>query len=251
VRVSQETKALVCAAALLFQAAGCGRIGYGPLGTDEILPDGALEFSRSDTGTAELPDGGSEAIATLRPAMIVTGESPTAQAGSTTFGTAYQDMCPTGEVVIGYLGTTSRNPAIPWLQSIQTQCGRMSVAGPPYAVTISSGTLLPERGSNGGVAWSSLCPTDQVVVGFEGYDGSYVYQLVIHCAPLAIVADSAGYRIVVGLVTRLAPVGVPSGSQFAAIECLPGQIAMGSNIQADTWPRAFGLFCGTPSLVLL
>ncbi len=194
-------------------------------------------------------DAGSETTGSVSPAIVVAGQGPTTQVGTTIFGAAYADECPSGEVVIGYVGTTSRNPAIPWLQSIQTQCGRLLVSGAPYTITTSLGSLLPERGSNGGVAWSSLCPAGQVIVGFQGYEGGYVYQLAFRCAAMAVVGDATSYGIALGAITTLPPAGPASGTEFGPIECPGGQIAVGSNIQADTWPRAFGLFCGAPSFV--
>jgi hypothetical protein len=187
------------------------------------------------------PDGGA--------GVTVNGQNGSARVGWTDFGTAFMDLCPAGEVVIGYLGFQAPSPTMPWMRAVQTQCGRLAVGpGPSSPVTTTAATLFPVRGLEGGTAWSRLCPTNQVVVGFGGRSSGYLDQLIVRCAPLSVSGQPGSQTISIGAITALPPTDSGSGSAFSSIDCPAGQLASGSNVTADNYPRSFGLFCGTPTV---
>jgi hypothetical protein len=265
-------------------ASGCGRITFDTVWTVDGGPDPATDAAESRVDGADGASPGSDgadaagrdgspaptpfdgrstdgppqsADATPPPVtsdaapgstITLGGQAESARVGSTTAGTPYRDLCPPGEVVIGYQGTQARSPTMPWLQSVQTLCGSLTVGpGPGFAITTAPGTSLPLRGMSGGVSWSRPCPSNQVVVGFEGRSSGYVDQLAFHCAPLVITGGPGSYAVSRGPITITAPTDSNSGAPFAPIDCPAGQIAVGSNITADNFPRSFGLFCATPS----
>jgi hypothetical protein len=248
---------------------GCGRISFETVWTVDGGPVPAVDAAAPDTATAPVDgpftDGPSPradgppppidapppADVAANPASAITldGQVESARVGSTGAGMPYRDLCPPGEVVIGYQGTQGRSPTMPWLQAIQAQCGSLAVGpGPGYAITTAPGTWLPLRGMSGGVSWSRPCPSSQVVVGFEGRSSGYVDQLALRCAPLTITGGPGSHVVSRGLITTTAPTDSNSGSPFAPIDCPAGQIAVGSNVTADNYPRSFGLFCATPSI---
>ena len=175
---------------------------------------------------------------------------PTAEAGSVTSGTEYLDTCPPGQAIIGYHGTESRSPSMPWLQGIQTQCGQLQVGpAPGYAITTSIGMLFPIRGIGSGNAWMALCPPDQVVVGFEGRTSDWVAQLAFRCAPLSVTSGPGGYAVTVGgPITTTVSAGSNAGTAFSPIDCPAGRIAGATSLRTDNYPRTFALQCGVPVL---
>lgn len=249
------------AAGVLLLGLGCGRITYETVWTVDGGPgDGAesagdVAMPAVDAGapdTAAAPEAGApESDAAPGSTITLGGHGESARVGSTTAGTPYRDLCPPGEVVIGYQGTQARSPTMPWLQAVQTQCGSLLVGpGPGYAITTVTGTVLPLRGMSGGNTWRRPCPVNQVVVGFEGRSSPYVDQLAFRCAPLTITGAPGSRAISRGVITTTAPTDSSAGAPFAPIDCPAGQIAVGSSIAADNFPRSFGLFCATPSAPL-
>jgi hypothetical protein len=213
-------------------------------------PDGAMVAqdapSPSQDAAPDLtPDAGGASGITLA------GQAASVRVGSTTAGTPFMDLCPQGQVVIGYQGTQAHSPAMPWLQSVQTRCGTLAIGpGPTYAITTSTGALLPLRGGASGDSWSRMCPSNQVVVGFGGRSSGYVDQLSFHCVSLVITGGPGSYTVSFASITALPPTDSNSGFAFTPIDCPVGQIAAGSNITADNYPRSFGLFCVTPMVSL-
>ena len=172
------------------------------------------------------------------------GHTSTVAVGWTTSGVAYMDLCPAGQVVIGYHGFQANSPTMPWMRSVQTQCGILSLgAGPAHAVTTATGALLPVRGLASGTAWTRLCPSNQVVVGVTGRSSGYVDQLALRCGPLLVSGPAGNLTVSIGSITTTPPTDSNSGSPFSPIDCPGGHIAVGSNITADNYPRSFGLFC--------
>lgn len=173
-----------------------------------------------------------------------------AVAGTPGLGTDYMDNCPTGEAVIGFHGSEARSPTMPWLQAIQTQCGRLTIGpAPGYAVTTSTGMLHPAHGLTSGNDWSALCPANQVVVGFEGRQSDWIAQLTFRCAPLTVTISPTGPTLTVGGITKTEAAGSEAGSPFDPIDCAPGQIAPAVRLTTDNYPRSFRLVCGQPIVV--
>jgi hypothetical protein len=272
--------ALWLAVLLALAVGGCGRIGYeaveiggvgagadaaeardtaGEMGQRDAAgatdAGGAVDSASGGGGSDAVLGGGADGAADVSPGpapadagpgagFVLGAAAPTAVAGSPASGTPYVDPCPPGEVVIGYLGTTSRSPVMPWLQAIQTRCGRVTVGpAPAYTTATAAGTVLPARGLQSGDAWAAPCPANQVVVGFEGRSSDWVAQLTFHCAPLQVTATGSGYSVTVGSVAKAGPAGSNAGSPFAPIACPAGHIATGTSVRTDTYPRAFSLLC--------
>ncbi len=105
------------------------------------------------------------------------------------------------------------------------------------------------RGASQTSPWVSMCPADEVVVGFTGTSGSGFDQVAFVCAPLSAPEAGAGDPLSIGPTTTLASVG-GSGSDAYQDACPSGQVARGSNSRSGEWVDAFGLVCGTPTLSL-
>jgi hypothetical protein len=96
-----------------------------------------------------------------------------------------------------------------------------------------------------------MCPANQIVVGFEGRQGSYIDQLIFHCAPLTITGGPEAYTLSVGTVISIPPLGGPGGIvTFPPITCTTDAIAVGTIVRAGTAIDGFALICAAPSLVL-
>lgn len=179
--------------------------------------------------------------------VALTGATSTTQFGNLTGGSAFADACPAGQAVIGYHGFLASQG---WHGRIQTLCGTLSLGtGVTPTVTLDAGALLPLRGAVGVTEWARTCDTDQVVVGFAGRSGALIDQLTFVCAPLEISLQGQSYVITVGQTQQTAAVGGAGGNAFALTSCPAGAIATASNIRAGDNVDAFGLGCGSVSLV--
>jgi hypothetical protein len=256
------------ACALLF-GAGCGKVEFTTTWTLDAQPGATLDAAAEPDAAAPMEDARSwDTVAPDTPSppqdvaatdlasdafvgpgsgIALAGQSPSTRVGGTSSGTPYLDLCPQGQVVIGYRGIQAHSPTMPWLESVQTQCGTLAIGpAPVYAITVSTGTLLPMRGGTVGDSWSRMCPSNAVVVGFGGRSSGYVDQLSFRCAPLMITGGPGSYTVSIGSITTTQPTDSNSGFAFTPIDCPSGQIAIGSNITADNFPRSLGLICATP-----
>ncbi len=92
-----------------------------------------------------------------------------------------------------------------------------------------------------------FCPSDQVVVGFDGNSNGYFSQLALICAPLAVTIGTGAYALQIGATTELPPVG-GAGTPAPTTHCPAGQIARGDPLRSGQWVDAFSLACATPRL---
>jgi hypothetical protein len=179
--------------------------------------------------------------------VTLNGQTPTRQHGGSG-STSFEDVCPDGQVVVGYLGNV--DPANDIVGRIQTVCGQLTLNGTgPYHITTSPGATLTERGSRDGIAWTQTCPTNQVVVGCSGLSGRMLDHVVFDCAPLNVTMGQGRYFITLGARTTLdAPGGYGGGSSFAE-SCPSGGVARGSaGTTSGSTIYSFGLICSTPVL---
>jgi hypothetical protein len=176
------------------------------------------------------------------PTLTVTNVTASAAQGYTAAeATEFGDACPSGQVVIGFQ-TTSNAPSGPAVvDQLQTVCGVATISVADGSVAITPGATLIVRGDVAGTAAASLCPADQVVVGFDGRAFALLDQLSVRCAPLPF----ANGAVAIGTPTNLAPVGGTGGDPFPRTDCGPGAIAVGANIYTRTYVSAFGLACAT------
>jgi hypothetical protein len=174
-------------------------------------------------------------------AAVLSGVDATGLAGNATGGTSYQDACPAGQALVGFVGSLSQATTAAVHRQIGGVCGTLQVTG--TAVSVNQGSSLPARGKVGVSAWSRTCPANQVVVGFAGRSGLLVDQLTFTCAPLAASAATVGAPLTVGVATSLAAVGGTGGTAFAAIKCPAGEMARASSVRTGDNLAAFSLLC--------
>ena len=165
-------------------------------------------------------------------------------------GTAYSDVCPAGEVVIGFSGytTTTAPIVVGWLQTL---CGKLSIAPTRFACSIAvlPGTMLSGRGQIGGMGpCTQACPQDQVVVGFHGRAGFDLDQVSFECAPLQLSSRGPTTQVTIGPITSLPPEGGTTGPTFQEA-CPPGEVVLGTSSEAGAIVYKLGLSCATPVVV--
>jgi hypothetical protein len=175
--------------------------------------------------------------------------------GDTTTGTPFSDSCPAGQVLIGIGGSTGQ-----WIDSLYGVCGTLglttSTTTTPYtyAVTITSGTTLPTRGTNGGTdtTWLASCPANEAVVGIAGNSGIAMDQLVLSCAPLLVTGSPSSFALTQGSSTTLPPEGdTTGGGPFAPVNCpSPQVIALVAGTDGQ-WMNSLGVACATPTITMI
>ena len=165
--------------------------------------------------------------------------TPLPQNGSVGGGTATDDACPPGEVVIGLRGAAGG-----WITQLGVVCGAVAlVDGQIIGVSVRESTELPIRGLLSGSMFDSICPAGEVVVGVRGRSGALIDQLVLSCAPLSVVDDGVSLSLELGASSEQPPVGGSGGTAFDATECPPGAVATIGRIRAGDSIDAFGLTC--------
>jgi hypothetical protein len=169
----------------------------------------------------------------------------TPQRGSVNGGSPFDDACPAGQVLIGFdgsLGSVNGTHG-----QIAAHCGtlELAAAGDGFEIRIGPGLVHPTRGRHAAQAWTSLCPANQVMVGFGGRGGLLIDQLTFRCAPLTIAAAGKGYTVTVGTAADLTPIGGSGGSAFVQADCAAGQIATVARLRAGDSLDAIGLGCST------
>jgi hypothetical protein len=176
--------------------------------------------------------------------LTLSGQSLTDQHGGDG-GTAYTDLCPLGQAVIGYQGfLTAPSVGLILVGGIQALCGELVLTGP--TITTTAGATLTIRGESQASPWTQTCPANEVVVGFVGRSGDDLDQVAFQCAAWTVSGD-AGSALSSGSIVTLAPAGGDGGTPYED-GCPSGQVARGSNLRAGEWVDAFGLVCGTLGL---
>jgi hypothetical protein len=168
-------------------------------------------------------------------------------------GMNYTDQCAHGDgVVIGVKGTVDApgTTGLAYLKSVAVVCGTLGVTGQgPFQVTTTLVGPLPSRGDMPGtIMQQQMCPTNQVVVGFESRAAMYVDQLAFRCAPLTVTSGPDGYGLALGMSKPLGGVGGQGGNVQSPITCPNDSIAVGSILRAGNAIDAFGFGCAVPSL---
>jgi hypothetical protein len=155
-------------------------------------------------------------------------------------------LCPGDEAVIGFDGTTSRNPSFAYMVGVGARCGRLSLGSGSQRITVTPTGMLPQHPGRDGTAWTRLCPTDHVVVGFDGRDGDYVNKFAFRCAPLEVTASGGQTVARWGTIVTLPEVGANAGEYFPTTDCPSGMVARGQMTGGNSWLDAFVMVCGTP-----
>jgi hypothetical protein len=167
-------------------------------------------------------------------------------------GGHYQDDCPNNQVLIGFRSTIDDAHMDAGLRSLGGVCGTLDVgSSPAYDVTTERGGELPERESPNFEVETALCPADQVVVGFRGKSDLYMEALSFRCAPISITGNAPDFVLEIGNATDTDMIGdETSGTDFAAINCADGQVAVSQVMNAGAAIDNFGLRCADLILVV-
>jgi hypothetical protein len=155
--------------------------------------------------------------------------------------TNFQDGCPTGSVVTGVKAGSDSGSGATTVAQLATKCGVLSLQAGKVVVT--PGTTLPLRGGVTSTLDAVDCPSDQVVIGFDGHALALLDQLSIRCAPLSLPTNGMSNGISIGTPTDIGPEGGNGGAPFPRTDCGPGMVAVGTNVAIRTWASAFGLVC--------
>jgi hypothetical protein len=229
----------------------------GEPGPSEPSPDGPLvDVAPPDAWPDVVPPDASPDLAPpdavpMTPRIKLGAASFTSFQGlQTNSNPVLDDRCPSGQVLTGFRGTVGlyMGMGTPLLTSLTGECGSLKVdvtAGEPFPVTVSSEGTLPTRGMPQGKAFTALCPSNQMVVGFEGRAGSFIDQFVVVCAPLTV-AGSPSLSVTRGTSTKLPAVGGTGGEVFQT-SCPAGRIAIGHRGEAVTVVDTLALACSAPS----
>jgi hypothetical protein len=210
-----------------------------PIAPADSSPESASVDGSSDgSDGARPPTGISLGPPVATPATPVGNPSPS--------DATYDDICPRGQAVVGYVGFMHSNNV--HVCGFQVICGQLNLSGNgPWRVSVSGGASFPLRGCNAppnGSSWQRMCPTDQVVVSFATNNGANLDGLAFSCA--ALVVSPGGASITVGSSTALPWVGSTGTTGSAA--CAPGSIVVENHIRAGARTTALGLGCSKVSL---
>jgi hypothetical protein len=213
--------------------------------TVDAVVDATVDAAPDVTADAAVDAGDSPDANPNAPALELVAGANTPQRGSTTGGSPFDDACPAGQVLIGFHGSLGSINGTHG--QIAAHCGvlELAAAGKGYEIRIGEGLVHPARGRHAAQPRTSLCPANQVVVGFGGRGGLLIDQLTFRCAPLTIAADGPGYTVTVGTPADLTPIGGNGGNPFVQADCTAGQIATVARLRAGDSLDAIGLGCST------
>ncbi len=129
-------------------------------------------------------------------------------------------------------------------------CSRLE-RDPNRRLTTRQTQALPARGPGGADIKFAACPANEVVVGFSGYVLFFVDALTFKCAPLTVMSSSTEHVLTIGQTTDTATLGSEEfGTPFAAVDCLPDQVAVSQLVNAGDEIDSFGLACSKVTLVV-
>jgi len=214
-----------------------------------VCGDGYLQLGveACDDGNAVHADACSTKCVATPTAVVLGPGVLTPQYGDSQLGVAHLDICPQGQVLVGFSGAL-KNDGHATLQGL---CGalKLAVADDAFVVEVGAGASLSARGGPGDTPWVRGCPAHRVVTGFTGRAGSGLEQLTLSCAPLVVSeAMDGGFSVGVGPASPLQAIGGAGGLPFAQTDCPPGQVGSAQNLRADATIAAFGLGCAAVDL---
>jgi hypothetical protein len=127
-----------------------------------------------------------------------------------TGGTAFSEACPLGQVIIGFRGWKLGN-----IDQMQPFCGQLNLSASAttpytYAVNVSAGVYLTNRGWDWGsnfISYSIACPSNTVAFGLAARVSSDgISGLTLSCAPLVVTGSIGSFSLARGTPTT--PVSV-------------------------------------------
>jgi hypothetical protein len=205
------------------------------------------DLAASVPDLAPAPDLAPDAARGPRSLVLANGGGTGAHGG--TGGVARSGACPGDQVLIGYRGSLGNdNGGSQVLYSLAASCGELVVTGGnPYSVTVVARGTLPEVGGSGTTRFTSLCPANQVIVGFSGRAGTFLDRLQLQCAPLSI-TGTATLSVLVGAPTALTRYGGTGGTAFQDA-CPAGHVARGHSINEGSLIDSLAFTCAAPTVV--
>jgi hypothetical protein len=210
---------------------------------------GGAGGSEPEGGTADAPDTEPPVPTGIQVGLPVQSEILSPSTG----GMNFTDQCATTSgVMIGVKGTVDPpgTTGLTYLKSFTVVCGTLGISNQsnPEVTTTVVGPL-PSRGMQPGTTTQErMCPTNQVVVGFDSKAAMYVDQLVFRCAQLVLTKGASGYGLSIGMSSAIGNIGGDGGNLQRPISCPDGSIAIGSILRAGNAIDAFSLGCAVPSL---
>src|SRR5439155_16246039 len=148
--------------------------------------------------------------------------------------------------------------AVTVIGSLQTVCGRLVVEPGATTVSIFAGASFAPHPDEP-TTWSTLCPSNKVVMGFTGGFGDAFDAVAFQCTELLVSKDASGDVAYPdqSTIQTLPTNGGDAGAAFAET-CGAGRVAQGSagramSIVTSTgpkmWVEAFGLSCAKTSFL--
>lgn len=261
---------------VVFDAGATSSDDSGMQTTEPIaLPDAGND-AKSDAGTQSGHDAGTDASpidACVPSALVCDGKvhacdgvvdegCPSALAigasgslqllGGGSGGNAFDDTCPSNQVLVGIGGSTGQ-----WIDSIWAICGAVSLktvtSSDPYSynVTIGSGKTLPVEGTDNAsdTQWSAICPANTAVVSIAGNSGIGMDHLTLTCAPFVISGSPSSFALHQGSATVLAPQGdTGGGSPFTPVTWPDPQVITSVSGAAAQYVNSMAVACATPTV---
>ncbi|MDI1450240.1 hypothetical protein [Polyangium sp. 6x1] len=185
-----------------------------------------------------------------------TESTPTAAQGSDG-GSAFEDDCPEGQVLVGLRGGVNGDV----VSGISGLCGVVQVSETyPFAVTITPGTAM--LGVHGVMSSEEpearMCPPNEMVVGFSGstflYDPGNPRPILLRvsllCAPVLVDGTAAAPALSLGEATGTPSLGGADGQgdSFEPIHCPENQVARVLQGRSGLLVDALALGCAELSL---
>jgi hypothetical protein len=145
--------------------------------------------------------------------------------GSTTGGTAWEDVCPAGTALYRFTGRVGDA-----LDLIQGHCAPLTLetdtSSSPYVYRIArgEGTVLGLNGGVGGEVFDAPCPADMFAVGISGEADSLMRDLSIHCAEIQITGGPGSFGLTYGPTTVVDVDAAMSGTAFDDLLASPAVV---------------------------
>lgn len=165
-------------------------------------------------------------------------------------GSAFSDVCPSGQLVVGVNVRTGGR-----VDRIQAVCGTISMSTNTsttpyrYSVATGSGSTLAARGGTGGTAVSYRCPANQMVSGIFGRHASEIDAVGVNCSSLSVAGSVGSFSMTRGSGNSSSQYGGSGGSTFS-YTCPGGDIVRGIFGRSASRLDALGVYCGDVSATL-
>ncbi len=137
--------------------------------------------------------------------------------GNESGGEAFDDVCPAGAALVGFVGNAGGN-----IDRISGRCAPLELEvdldSTPYGYQVTAGAVtdLPVRGGNLTAPYEIACPPDAFVVGLSGEaSGGGLHDLTIHCAQMLVSGAPGSFAVSYGPVTTDTVNGLSSGDAFS------------------------------------